>query len=560
MLFIAGCGGGPTGGMPGTTGTITGTISTSTTAATRVPAGRALVRAGGPRRSPAGPPRMVADQVLVKFRPGVAPAQSAESHRLAGGAEMKRSAKTGIALVRITSGESVNAVLAKYRGDARVEFAEPNYIRHLVAAPRVPQAVPNDPFYSDQWHYVNVNLPSAWNVTTGSSIVIVAVIDTGILSAHPDLSGVTVPGFDFYDNDSNPQDPFCPAPDDFAHGSHVAGTVAAATNNATGVAGVNWGGAGKTKVMPLRVFGDYGGSCGATSDDIIDAIEYAADHSARVINMSFGGIGSSMAEQTAVTYAFNTGVVLVAAAGNDNANCSNFYPANYTNVIGVSATTTTDTKASYSNFGSCVDLAAPGGDGMIPADWVLSTSQAAGQPIGYYYSAGTSMASPHVAGLAALLISKGVTGPANVQNVMQTTATDKGAAGYDTTFGWGLINAGAAVGAPGTTNPVRVFSGSLSGNAITRSSDTVNAASNGAYAVTNAQPGTTTVFAWQDTNGNGVIDGSDLYGSVGGVVVVAGGTTTGVNVSVKEVPTGTAPITVSGTHTGPAMAGFTLGG
>ena len=563
VLFITGCGGGVTGVPGGAPGTITGTVSTSTLLGTRVPAPRLDARVGpGPRRSPAGAPRTVPDQVLVKFRPGVSPAVAQESHRLAGGVEVKRSAKTGITLVRITSGESANAVLSRYRGDPRVAYAEPNYIRFLVAAPRVPQAVPNDQFYSAQWHYGNISLPAAWDVTTGSSLVIVAVIDTGILFNHPDLMGVTVAGFDFVDNDSDPQDPLpCPPPDDFAHGSHVAGTVAAATNNSIGVAGVNWGGPGKTKIMPLRIFGLFMGQCGAPSNLVIDAIEYAADHSARVINMSFGGTGFTQAEQDAVNYAFSAGVVLVAAAGNDNANCSSFYPANYANVIAVSATSIGNTKASYSNFGPCIDLAAPGGESSSPpTEWVLSTAQAGGQAVGYYYSAGTSMASPHVAGLAGLLISKGVTGPASVQSVMETTATDLGAAGKDTTFGWGLINAAAAVGASVTTHPVRVFSGTLSANAITRTSDMVNASPNGAYVVTNAQAGTWTVFAWQDTNGNGTIDGSDLYGSVGGIVVGTGGGPTGVNVSIKEVPTGTTPITVSGTRTGPALAGFMDGG
>jgi serine protease len=437
-----------------------------------------------------------------------------------------------------------------------VEFAEPNHIRYLMGAPRAPLAVPNDPGYPLQWHYGATNFPAAWDVTTGSSLVIVAVIDSGMLFGHPDMQGVTVAGWDFVDNDSNPQDPFCPAPDDFAHGTHVAGTVAAATNNMQGVAGTNWGGPGRTRIMPLRIFGNIGGQCGATSDDIIDAIEWAADHSARVINMSFGGPGFNAAEQTAVTYAFNTGVTLVAAAGNDNVSCSNAYPANYANVIGVAATSILNTKASYSNFGTCVDLAAPGGDNTGDGDenddgepdFVLSPAGIPSNPADYFWSAGTSMASPHVAGLAALLISKGVAGPSSIETAMESTATNLGGS-----LGAGLINAAAAMGVAGSRQ-VKVFAGTLSGNAITRTSDMVNAGANGAYVITNAQTGTWTVFGWQDTNGNGTIDPSDLYGSVAGIVVTSGAGPAGINFSVKEVPLTTTPITVSGTRSGPRMA------
>jgi subtilisin family serine protease len=555
-LFIAGCGGGATGVPGGAPGTISGVVSTSATLSTRTPSARIIARQGPTvRRSPSPTARFVPDQVLVKFRTGVLPAQAQESHRLAGGAEMKRFARTGVTLVRITSGESVSAVLARYRNDPRVEYAEPNHIRYLMATPpRTPQAAPNDPGYPSQWHYGTINLPAAWDVTTGSSLVIVAVIDSGMLFGHPDVQGVTVAGWDFVGNDSNPQDPFCPAPDDFAHGTHVAGTVAAATNNGQGVAGTNWGGPGRTRIMPLRVFGDIAGSCGATSDDIIDAIEWAADHSARVINMSFGGPGFNQAEQNAVTYAFNTGVTLVAAAGNDNVACSNTYPANYANVIGVAATNINNQKASYSNFGTCVDVAAPGGDNTNDVnqdgepDYVLSPAGTPAAPADYFWSAGTSMASPHVAGLAALLISKGVAGPASIETAMESTATNLGGS-----LGAGLINAASAVGVVGARQ-VKVFAGTINGNTITRVSDTVNASANGAYVVTGVTPGTWTVFAWQDTNGNGSIDASDLYGSVAGIVVTSGAGPAGVNLSVKEVPLGSTPITVSGTRTGPAMA------
>lgn len=554
-LFLAACGGGVTG-VANPPGTITGVVSTSVALSVRTPAPARLSTRRGPalRRSPAGP-RMVPDQVLVKFRPGQTASQERESLSRAGGVEMRRFARTGVTVVRITSGEPVDAVLARLRGDPRVAYAVPNHIRYLMAAPpRTPQAAPNDPGYPLQWHYPAVGFPAAWDVTTGSSLVVVAVIDSGMLFAHPDMQGVTVAGWDFVDNDSNPQDPFCPAPDDFAHGTHVAGTVAAATNNGIGVAGTNWGGPGRTRIMPLRIFGNIGGQCAATSEDIIAAIEWAADHSARVINMSFGGPGFNQAEQDAVTYAFNTGVTLVAAAGNDNTNCSNTYPANYAHVIGVAATNINGQKASYSNFGACVDLAAPGGDNTPDVnndgepDYVLSPAGTPSDPADYFWSAGTSMAAPHVAGLAALLIAKGVAGPSNVEDAMKSTATSLGAS-----LGAGLINAAAAVGVPGTRQ-VKVFAGTLSGGAITRVTDLVDAAANGAYAVPNTPPGTWTVFGWQDTNGSGTVDAGDLYGSISGVVVTTGPGPAGVNFSVKEVPIGSPPITVSWTRAGPATA------
>ena len=545
VLLAAGCGGGGAA-APGTgPGSISGTVSVSVSLArAQAPAGRVGV-SPTIRRVPAGAPLAVADEVLVKLRPGAA-LQAVEIHRQAGAAELKRASKTGISLVRITSGEPLAAVLARYRSDPRVAYAEPNYFRYLAATP-------NDPFYVDQWHYASVGLPAAWNTTTGSSLVVVAVIDSGIL-AHEDLAGVTVTGYDFFSNDPNPADPGCPAASDLSHGSHVAGTIAAATNNALGVAGVNWGGPGRTKIMPLRIFGNISGQCTTTSDRIIDAIEYAADHSARVINMSFGGPGFSQMEQDAVTYAYNTGIVLVAAAGNTDpsgADCAGVYPAAYANVIGVAATTLLNAKAPYSNFGTCVDLAAPGGDVTADAngdgfvDGVLSSSGTAASPNQYWFFQGTSMASPHVAGLAALLLSKGVTGPAAIQNLMQSTATDLGAGGYDTTFGGGLINAAAALGAPAATNAVKAFAGTISGTVITLGSAIVTASSTGTYLLPDVVAGPWTVFAWQDTNGSGPLEGGDLYGPTPGVLVSAGTPTTGVNVSVREVPTGTSPITIA---------------
>lgn len=568
VLVAAACGGGvtgvapvptPTPTPPGTTGSVSGTVGVSVTkTAPRFPE---LQVSSGIRRQPVGAPEFVADQLLVKFKAGITPDQATSLHRQYGALELRRIEKVGVSVLKITSGDPVQAVVNRYRADPAVQYAEPNFYRYLNAVPfgPRPQAVPNDQYYNLQWHYVNVNLPGAWDVTTGSSLVVVAVIDSGILFSHPDLVGVTVQGYDFVDNDTNPEDPGCEGPSDFSHGAHVAGTIAAATNNVLGVAGVNWGGPGKTKIMPLRIFGNYGGVCTATTEDIIAAIQYAADRSARVINMSFGGGPFSQFEQDAVTYAYNTGVILIASAGNSNTSAL-MYPVCYANVVGVSATDYANNKAWYSNYGSCIDLAAPGGDTLADLngdgykDGVLSTTgaTAATPPYRYIFEQGTSMAAPHVAGLAALLISKGVTGPLNIQNVMQSSATDLGGSGWDSIYGWGLINAAAAVGVPVPTNPLRAFSGNISGSTITVASDVVVVASNGNYFITNAQTGTRTVFAWQDTNGNGVVDGGDLYGTVPGVVINPGATTTGVSILVAERPFSSPPITVSGiTRTSP---------
>ncbi|MDR7427871.1 MAG: S8 family serine peptidase [Armatimonadota bacterium] len=320
-----------------------------------------------------------------------------------------------------------------------------------------------------------------------------AVIDTGILSRHEDLAGVMVAGYDFVDGDTNPEDPGCPDATTPSHGTHLSGTIAALTSNGRGVAGVNWGGAASTRIMPLRVFTNDAGSCAATTDRVVDAVYYAVSHSARVVNMSFGiGYGNfSQALQDAINYAVAAGVVVVASAGNDNRDLDQLprYPVCFANVIGVAATTITNARPSYSNFGSCVDVVAPGGDLSTDLnndgnpDGVLSTSGTQAAPSQYLFTHGTSFAASHVTGLAALLMAKGVTGPSTVQSVLQSSATDLGPSGYDPSFGWGLISAGAALGAPASTNLMRAFTGISSSSSITVASDMVAVSSSGTFSV-----------------------------------------------------------------------------
>ena len=348
-----------------------------------------------------------------------------------------------------------------------IEYAEPNYIRK-------PLLVPNDQFYNLQWHYPAINLPQAWDITTGSKSgggnVIVAVVDTGVFLAHPELVNQLVNGYDFIsdiDNaadgdgiDNNPDDPGDSAQLSSSswHGTHVAGTVAAETDNNTGVAGVAW----QAKIMPVRVLGTFGGS----GYDIIQAIRYAAGLSndspgvpaqkADIINLSLGGGGFSQAEQDAYTAVRGEGVIVVAAAGNENTSQLS-YPASYDGVISVSATDFANNRAPYSNFGTKVDVAAPGGNQAVDlnndgyGDGVLSTlvddSSGTRQPAYSFYQ-GTSMAAPHVAGVFALMraVYPALT-PAEIDASLAAgvITIDLGAAGRDDIYGFGLLDALKAV-------------------------------------------------------------------------------------------------------------------
>jgi serine protease len=277
------------------------------------------------------------------------------------------------------------------------EFIEPNYIYKS-------SEVPNDPDYSKQWNLRSINVESAWDETKGSGIT-VAVIDTGI-SPVPDLKDTQfVNGYDFVNDRIE-------AFDDAGHGTHVAGTIAQSTNNGYGVAGIAY----EASLMPLKVLGASGGG---TVADIAEAIRFAADNEADVINMSLGGAGESKLMEEAINYAHQKGVVLVGAAGNANQNSAS-YPARYPHVIGVAALDSAGIKAPYSNFGAGVDISAPGGSevGKILQETIDPET---GEPVFIGYQ-GTSMAAPHVAGVAALVKASGITEPDEVLRVLKQSA------------------------------------------------------------------------------------------------------------------------------------------
>ncbi|MGC0328888.1 serine protease [Streptomyces sp. SAI-170] len=403
-------------------------------------------------------PGTPAERLIVGYKSGAAEAKSntaAEADAAAKGKEagekldFQRRLGTGAALVDLgedLTRADVADVIAEYQADPQVAYVVPDRLN-------TPKADPNDTDYAKQWDLfettAGMRVPGAWSTSTGSGVT-VAVIDTGYVT-HSDLAGNIVGGYDFISDtavsvdgdgrDSNPADPGdwyaagdcgtgVPASNSSWHGTHVAGTIAAVTNNSKGMAGIAYG----AKISPLRVLG----KCGGYDSDIIDAITWASggtvsgvpanSNVAKVINMSLGGDGAcTSATQSAINAAVNRGTTVVVAAGNENDNVANHSPGNCNNVISVAATGRTGSKASYSNYGSLVDISAPGGEMSTgTANGIYSTLNSGTKTPStesYAYYQGTSMATPHIAGLVALMKSANSTlTPAQIESAIKTNA------------------------------------------------------------------------------------------------------------------------------------------
>ena len=354
--------------------------------------------------------RKNADAALVTRTLGVHGARVRNKH-----------AHTDVWVIDVPESQSA-AISAALEKTGLFTFVEPDYIATRAAAP-------NDPNFGSQWYLGKIQAPSAWDISTGSSGVVIAMVDSGVDPTHPDLASKLVPGWNFLTGTSNTADVN-------GHGTQTAGVAAAATNNFGGIAGVAW----SNPIMPLVVL-DANGN--AYYSDMANAITYAADHGARIISVSLIGVSPSSVLQNAVNYAWGKGAVIFAGAGNFGDTYPN-YPAACDNVLGISATDSNDSRAYFSSYGSYIDLAAPGTS--------ILTTMAGG---GYGYMDGTSFATPIAAAVGALALSVNPSmSNSALVSLLEQNADDLGTAGYDQQLGWGRVNAYRTLaGAGSVINP-----------------------------------------------------------------------------------------------------------
>ncbi len=414
------------------------------------------------RRSGSSAIRYASDQVIVQFKDAVDERVAPLAIHEAGGGRARRSAFGARYLVTLDAGFSLDHALARFRGMPEVDYVEPNRVARAFAA-RPGYFSPNDRLYYLQWNLEMLDAERTWGIQKGDPSVVVAVLDTGVayedygpFRKAPDFgSTVFVPGFNAIAGGSH-------ANDDNFHGTHVASTIAEATDNNLGAAGLAFGCA----LMPVKVL-DHEGN--GSYFDIAEGVDYAVNFTqagkkpVRVINLSLGGDEADRTLSDAIGRAVAAGITVVAASGNDEVGTVAF-PASLDKVIAVGALDGRRLRASYSNWGSALDLVAPGGD--VDRDDTGPDGRPDGRPdgvlqqafdpyeaalrhryddFGYWWVSGTSMATAHVSAVAALLYRQGITDPAAIKAALQSTAEDLGTPGRDDFHGHGLIRPAAAL-------------------------------------------------------------------------------------------------------------------
>lgn len=362
----------------------------------------------------------VHDEILVKFVDGES-AIVKTLNAIFGCRVLGKIPQINVVTLRIPRSSRVPDMISAYIQEPEVEYAEPNYFVHALSV------TPNDPYYGMQWHLPKIKVDEVWAENRGNSEVRIAVVDTGIDLDHPDLDAQIISGYDFINGDSEPDD-------DEGHGTHIAGIIAAETNNGEGIAGINW----HAELMPVKVLDQEGVGTHVT---VALGLIYAADNGARVVNFSFGSEEPSRVMEEAINYAHSKGCILVAGIGNEGGEI--MYPARYPKCIAVGATDEGDNWCDESiwgegfsnNYGAEIDVVAPGNN-------ILSTYPGADFAVG----SGTSMATACVSGMAALMVSvnPGLSN-ARVREIIRNTCDDLMETGWDEYTGYGRINVQKAV-------------------------------------------------------------------------------------------------------------------
>ncbi len=397
---------------------------------------------------------------------------------------------------------SKNIILIKSKSNNEnliIELKNSSYVAYIEENKKIKsQSLANDPYFDQQWNLQMLNMPEIWEKTNFNNDIKIAVLDTGIITNHKDLSENVINGYDFVDDDNEPKDESQP----FSHGSHVAATIAALRNNQMGIAGM----VDNVKIMPVRIIGENGG----LASNLIKGINWAIDNNAQIINLSLASSGDSNLIHEAIVKAVEEGITVIAASGNDGKEGIS-YPAAYPEVISVGAINSQKEKAYFSNYGQKLDLVAPGVNILS----IYSKDE-------YNYAQGTSMATPHVSAVVALLYQKGINSPQKIKNILKTTATKLNNENY---FGAGLINPNEALSletsdfeniSDENTNTdidyskIKIFN-LKSSEDNSNINSFIKANENGEFTFESTK-GQRKIVAWLDLNNDGKKNSGDLYG------------------------------------------------